>query len=127
MDFEQKRKLKKYLYSKPALILLTLIMLLVSKAAWNVYDKLEISRANLEMTERELDKLKERKAALASQIEYLETEQGVEAEIRQKFRLVKEGEGIAVIIDDDIQLPTATTTHNKSLWQSFKNLFGGED
>lgn len=125
MDFEQKRKLKRYLYSKPALVVLTLIFLFVAKATWNVYDKVEISQDNLSMAERELDKLKVRKEALASQIEYLQSEQGVEAEIRQKFRLVKEGEEIAVIIDDDITLPTASTTENKSLWQSFKGLFGG--
>ena len=127
MDFEQKRKLKKYLYSKPALVVLMLMLLFVGKATWNVYDKLETSEGNLEMAERDIEKLKLRKNALASQIQYLQTEQGVEAEIRQKFRLVKEGEQIAVIIDDNIELPTATTTENKSFWSSFKGWFGSGD
>jgi len=120
MDFEQKRKFKKFVYSKPVLVALFLLVFFVGKATWNVYDKLEMSKLNLEKEMRELQKLQERQAALASQIDYLQTDQGVEAEIRKKYRVVKEGEEIAVIIDDDITLPEATTTPKRSFWKFWK-------
>jgi len=123
MDFEQKRKLKKFLYSRTMLVILLLIVLGISRATWNVYQKMQLSKANLEIVTKDLDKLKERQTALASQIDRLNTEQGVESEIRQKFKVVKEGEGIAVIVNDDIKLPAVATTTDKGLWQKFLGIF----
>ena len=45
--------------------------------------------------------MSQRKEKLVSNIEYLKTDDGVESEIRNKFRLVKQGESVAVIINDE--------------------------
>ncbi len=126
MDFEQKRKLKRVMYSRTMLVVLLVVLVLVSKGTWNVYGKMESSRENFEKSERELEKLKTRQSALANQIDYLKTDQGIESEIRQKFRVVKEGEEIAVIVDDVQKVSEATTTPQKSLWTKFKSIFTTE-
>lgn len=123
MDFEQKRKYKKLFYSKPVIIALLFLFLFVTKATWNVYQKMELSKENLELVKNDLEKLKVREEALASQIDYLHTEQGVEAEIRQKYRVIKEGEEIAVIIDDENDEDNVASTTNQSLWAKFKGIF----
>ena len=46
------------------------------------------------------DKMVARKADLTKEVDYLSTEQGVEAELRTKYRAVKEGESVAVIVDN---------------------------
>lgn len=122
MDFEQKRKLKRFLYSKTMLVILSILLLLIGRATWNVYKKVELSNAHLELAQKEYDKLIERQTALVSQIDRLNTEQGVESEIRQKFKVAKEGEGLAVIVDDDLKVDMSTTT-KKGLWEKLLGIF----
>lgn len=72
----------------------------------------------------ELNKILERKKELAQSIDYLKTEQGIEAEIRSKFRVVKDGESVAVIVDDDKPTTTIVASSSPSLWQKFTGFFG---
>jgi hypothetical protein len=47
----------------------------------------------------------------------------VDAELRLKYRLVREGEGVAVIVDD-AQKSAAQGTRKLSPWQKFWGWFG---
>lgn len=106
-DFQRKKKIKKILYSPIVLLLLSIIFVIVLRGVWSVYKKSQISSENLEREKIELSKLIERQKNLANSIDYLKTEQGIEDEIRTKFRVVKEGEHVAVIIKEEI--PTTST------------------
>lgn len=107
------------MYSPLVLGILTIILLVLLSGVWGVYNKAKLSSANLERERNELNKLTIRQQNLANSIDYLKTEQGVENEIRTKFRAVKEGEQVAVIVEDKQASVTATTT-NKGFWS---NLF----
>lgn len=65
----------------------------------------------------ELQKIMTRQNNLVASLNYLKTDQGVENEIRSKFRAVKEDEKVSVIIDDKkIETTTTSTTTKRGLW-----------
>ena len=108
MEFHKKKKIRKMVYSPITLIILAIIFFILLKAAWGVYKKEYVSTGNLDKEKIELAKLQSRQKDLAQAISYLNTDEGIENEIRTKFRAVKEGENVAVIID-----ATATRTPEK--------------
>ncbi len=115
-DFQKKKRIRKVIYSPITLIFLTIIFISLLKGVWNVQKKTELSSSNLEKEKIELQKLVTREQNLASSIDYLKTEQGIESEIRTKFRVAKDGEMVAIIIDDKIGTSSlATSTPKKSL------------
>ncbi len=119
-EFQQKKKIRKILYSPLVLIILALVLVVLIRGVWNVYNKERLSSENLEQEQAELAKLEERERSLASSFDYLKTDQGIESEIRTKFRAVKEGEKVSVIIDDKTPTSSATTTQKHGFWY---NLF----
>jgi hypothetical protein len=125
VEFNKKKTYKRYVYSPLSLILLFLILILLIKALWGLYSKERLSATLLEREQAELSRTLERKKELANAVDYLKTDRGIEAEIRSKFRVVKEGESVAVIIGDEKTNATTTSTSTpSSLWQKFIGLFG---
>lgn len=117
IEFQKKKKIRKILYSPFILIILVIVLLFLIKGSWTVHKKALLSKQNLEKERLELQKLIENEKNLASSIEYLKTDQGIESEIRSKFRAVKDGEKIAVIIDDEVSTTSSTTTvEQQNLW-----------
>ncbi len=111
-DFQKKKKIKKIIYSPIVLLILAIIFVIFFRGLISVYKKAKISEQNLEKEKIELSKLIDRQKNLTSSIDYLKTEQGIEDEIRTKFRAVKEGEQVAVILSDVASIPPkeASTT-----------------
>lgn len=127
IEFQQKKKIRKILYSPIVLIILFIILAILLRSLWGVYEKERISSENLSKEKNELEKLSIREKNLARALEYLKTDQGIENEIRSKFRVVKEGEKVAVIVGEDAtntkrQLSTVSTT-TPSLWYRILNWF----
>ncbi len=121
LDFQNKKRIRKILYSPVFLILLGVILFSMLRGVWNVYKKERLSMENLKQEQVEHDKLIARQNNLASSLEYLKTEDGIESEIRSKFRAIKDGEQVTVIIDNSLPpLSPATTTIERGFWY---NLF----
>ncbi len=114
-EFQQKKKLRKILYSPVTLILIAILFIFLLNSTWNVYGKDRLSRQNLEREKNELKKLILREENLASSLDYLKTDQGIENEIRSKFRVVKDDEKVAVIVDEQTPI-VSTTTEKHGFW-----------
>ncbi len=99
--FNKDKRYKKILHSTASLIILGIIFLLLLKALLGAYKKEALSNENLERQRKELSRLIDRKKNLEQSVEYLKTEKGVEAEIRSKFRVAREGESLAIIVGDE--------------------------
>lgn len=106
LEFNNKKKLRKIIYSPVAMSLLVIIFLIVFRAVWGVYNKFQLSKQNLIKDKTEMAKLLTREKGLTSSLDYLKTEQGIESEIRTKFRAVKGDEKLAVIVEDEKLVPT---------------------
>ncbi|MES3030808.1 MAG: hypothetical protein V4697_00125 [Patescibacteria group bacterium] len=115
-EFQKKKKIRNWIYSPLTLLVLAILFIIIAKSLFGVYQKEKISAANLERERLELSKLTSREENLASSLEYLKTDAGIESEIRGKFRAVKEGEQVAVIIDGDASSTATTSTSTRGFW-----------
>ncbi len=95
---KNKNKFKKIFYSWPVFVLLLVIVLLVANGVWGVGKSERTSCGKKDSSEERYDKLEDKSDNLLSEIESLKTEKGRESEIRDKFRVVKEGEQLAIIL-----------------------------
>jgi len=98
-DFYEKRKMRNIVYSKPALVLLGIIMLAFVYSVYGAIQKERETRVVREQRESVLNELHEREEVLQKEIDRLNTEKGVESEIRSKFEVAKEGEEVIVIVE----------------------------
>ncbi len=109
-DFHEKRKIRKILFSKVAIIL---VFLITGMIGLSVYERFMVERemaAKLQVREEELARLHVRAATLESKVEHMQNERGIEEEIRSRFDVVKDGEQVVVILDDREQTGGSTST-----------------
>jgi len=100
-DFKKKQVFRKRLFSKPVLLLLIVILAIVTNGAWDILKKSMRSAQNLELAQEEYQQLVEKQQMIEGRIDRLETETGIEKEIRSKFNVAKEGEQVIVIVDGE--------------------------
>ena len=98
-EFEQKRKVKRVLSSPIVLILFGIILLFLARSTWGIYVKDRDSTALLRSSESRLAELQDREHTLASSINKLQTESGIEAEIVDRFEMAKAGEQEVIIVE----------------------------
>lgn len=98
-EFQEKRKLKRLIYSHLSLIVILLVFLGLVRATWGVYEKSQLSMTRLAETEKEYNSLQMRKAELSVKVDSLETDVGIESAIREKFPVAKTGEQLVLIVD----------------------------
>lgn len=99
-NFQQKRGWREIIESWPVIIFLGFLLLVFAFGVVGFMSKMSATRENREVAEKKLIELENKKARLTSEITKLETEDGVEENIREKFGLAKEGEGLIVVVED---------------------------
>lgn len=124
-EFQEKKKLRKILYSKATLIALFVIIIFIARAVLGVYYKQKISEENLLIANNKITELESREKMLNSEIEWLKTDKGVEEEIRKKFMVGKAGEQVIVIVDEDRSNKNGEVDNGerKSIWDKFIDFF----
>src|SRR3990172_8407411 len=122
-EFKKNKKLKGILFSKVTLLVLFVFSVILIILLIDIIPKEISTRRNKQTVLNQLNSLKDQSLALGSQIEKLKTNDGLEEKIREKFRVVKEGEGLIVIVDDQNSSNVALTPKTASFWNFLKNLF----
>ena len=82
------------------LIGLIVLSLLLGKAVANIFAKYRESVEAKQIAEAKLEELRSREAALRSDIENLESPEGLEAEMRKKFNVAAPGEQLIVVVEE---------------------------
>ncbi|MBP6858219.1 MAG: hypothetical protein KBC33_00090 [Candidatus Pacebacteria bacterium] len=100
MKYGNRSLLKRLVASPVAMIVAAVLLAVLAKAGWNLNEKARVSSSRLEQAQAELAKLRDREAKLSDTVGYLSTERGLENEIRSKYHAIREGESVAVIVDD---------------------------
>ena len=98
-EFQEKRKIRRFLYSKKMVILLLLVTALLCFSTIKVYLKSKNAISKSEETKKELTDLEKRKAGLEKDVNRFNTESGLEEEIRKNLNVQKPGEKVLVIVD----------------------------
>ncbi|MEK7589985.1 MAG: septum formation initiator family protein [Patescibacteria group bacterium] len=123
MDFHEKRKFKRLLYSKITLIILGLIVIWLSFVVWSMYEKERDTRLKRIEQREILNELEGRESSLREEIERLSTERGIEEEVRSKFEVGKDGEEIIIIVDNPEGENAEKKETEKTFWQKMYNWF----
>ncbi|MEA3399369.1 MAG: septum formation initiator family protein [Patescibacteria group bacterium] len=98
---EFKKKENSFWYSPLMLVIFFLITVFLG---YNIIDLIKKEKETNQKKNVILDEsnaLKEREEKLINDIAELQTEQGAEKAIREKYQVVKEGEGLIMIIDTE--------------------------
>jgi len=121
-DFQRKRKIRRLLYSRSALAIAFILLILIGKATWGLYVKERESRENLDRVEAELSALTERERRLKEDIARLQTPEGLETEIREQFQVAKPGEQMVVLVGEE-KAAVLEVVRERSLVSKFFDLF----
>lgn len=127
LPFQERKKFRKFLYSKANILVLLVLVVLAARGAWHMYEKAAIARAERAESLKALAEVEDRKAALETSLERLKSAQGVEEELRQKFTVARPGEEVVVVVDADAKKgKNGSGAQEKSFWQRLASFFVGE-
>ena len=121
-NFQHKRGWKNILESWPVLGLLGVLLFFFAWGVVSFFNKMEITSENAKIAQDKMTELQQQKEKLSTDISNLKTQSGVEASIREKFGLAKDGEGEIVVVDDQTPATTSQSTSG-GFWNFIKNLF----
>ncbi len=121
-SFQQKRGWRNVLESWPVLIFLAILVLFFAWGIIGFMGKMAVTRENRKIAENKVAELQNEKIRLSADISKLNTESGIEENIREKFGLAKEGEGLIIVVEDKNK--TEIEDENSGgFFSFFKNLF----
>ena len=121
LDIQQKRKARSVAYHPVTLVILTILVLFFAHSTWAVWQKKQESEQMKNISAANLADLQARDAELKADIANLQTDNGIEAEIRSKFNVAKAGENMVVVVNTDN--PVTSTATSTSFWQNLMHVF----
>jgi cell division protein FtsB len=121
-NFQEKKGLKVILQSRPVLAILGIVSLVFAWNVINLVGKMEETTQNKKIAEGKITELQKEKNNLLTEIGKLNTDSGREEDIREKFGLVKEGEGLVVVVDDQNNIAPAPVSKSGVL-EFLKRIF----
>lgn len=121
-NIKPKMTFKNMFQSTPIFIISVVILILLGRGAIATVLK-EIETARLVSDyQKKLQELKNKQVNLNKKIDFLQTSEGQESELRSIYNSAKPGESVVLIIDPKTNTTTPVT--QKTWWQKFKEFFG---
>lgn len=99
--FGSKKKITDYFYTKPVIVFLSFIVILLGISVFERYQVEREMSARRIAAEEEYQELEQRREELNAKVDYLSGERGIEEEIRKHFDVAKEGEKVIILLGDD--------------------------
>ncbi|HBM45587.1 MAG: hypothetical protein UT05_C0005G0017 [Parcubacteria group bacterium GW2011_GWF2_38_76] len=124
-DFQGRKKWHKIFRSDVFSFILLVATILLLKSVWGVYKKDSMARINMKEAEITLANLEKKKVGLEKEIAKLNTERGIEEELRRRFQVVKPGEQVLVVVDKaegNIPVIKAKEGPMSSMWNKLVGL-----
>lgn len=109
-DLQGKSLWRRWAYSRFAVGFLVVLILLLLRPVWKLYRKSGEAAEGRQQAAAQLAELEARRAFLAEEVKRLETERGIEGEIRKKFPVVRAGERVIIVLPNEEATTTATTS-----------------
>ena len=100
------------------------VLLIVANATWNVFQKERVAVKDYEEEAEALTDLMARKASLEEKLSALNTERGIEGELRERFPVAKAGEELIVVVDQKEASFDSAVESKKSMWERFFGWLG---
>ena len=99
-NLQERKRIRQILYSPVLSFALLIILAMVLNGVYGVYKKDQIASSNRIDADKKLASLKDRRDRLGGEIAKLNTDRGIEEELRNKFQITKKGEGVLILVDD---------------------------
>ena len=115
--------LMRFTRSKIAPVVLIILTAIIANAAMNMYGRFREANIRADRAQEEIVSLEERKNELRADLERLGTPRGTEEELRKRFNVAGEGEGVIVIVDPRTQTANNDSMREESIWQKILNMF----
>lgn len=122
IEFQVRRKIRWFLESWVFIIVVLAVCGVLFKATYNIYQKKLNSDNVRSAIEKELEVNKKKQDTLTLEKIRLESEGGIDEEIRKRFRLTKEGEKLIVIVNDkekEIEKNIEEKSKLEKMWDNF--------
>ena len=126
-EFQEKNIVKKRIYSKTTIVILTILLLLTARGVFFVYQKEKLTEVEVNRVQKQKEDLQKRYETIKADSERLKTDEGIESEIRTKFDVIKEGEEVIEVVDKDTPIIQEDKRGAiKKLWDSMLGVFKTE-
>jgi cell division protein FtsB len=102
-EYQQKHIVRTLLYSRVTMVILFLLIVLLLRSIMELNDKRIEVNVERDETAKERQDLESKVEKIRKQNEFIKTERGFEEYVRTTYPVVKEGEGVIVIYDDESQ------------------------
>lgn len=120
-EFQERRKTRNVIFSWPMIGFLVVFNVVVGARLTGIY--MESSRAveEAEAVDNELQAIASKKNNLEAEIKRLNTDQGVEEELRKRFGVAKSGEEMLIIINNNAKGSSSDQVVKSSggFWRNF--------
>ncbi len=122
----QKKSTNSLWHSPLMLFIIFLLVLLFMYNMIGIVEKVRETNKKTALVNEQIEELNNREKMLSGDINRLKTDEGVEAALRDKYQLVKSGEKMVVIVDQEASAAQAVPDKPKgtSFWDFIKKLFG---
>ena len=100
-EYQHKYMVRTLLYSRVTLVILFLLIVILLRSIMELNDKRHDAIKLRDDSQKEVDELQRKVDTSKKQTEAISTKRGYEAYIRTTYPVVKKGEGVIVIYDDN--------------------------
>lgn len=115
-EYQQKHLVRTLIYSRVTLIILFLLIVLLLRSIMELNTKrIEVSKLRNDSI-KERDELERKVDVARKQTDAISTQRGFEAYVRTTYPVVKKGEGVIVVYDDD-KVPVSAVRDQVTLWE----------
>lgn len=125
IPFQERKKLRKILYSKASLVVLLGVLFVAGRGVWRIQEKVSVARAERDLAVRSFADIESRTKELQASLARLKSDRGIEEEIRQKFTVALPGEEVVVVVDESAKKgKNGEAVQNQNLWLRIVSFFG---
>ncbi|HET8575091.1 MAG TPA: septum formation initiator family protein [Candidatus Paceibacterota bacterium] len=115
---------KKVLFSKFTGVFLVFAVIFMTSVVWHMYEHYQDTKEKMLAASAKFASVAQQQNDLEQKITNLQSKSGVEAELRKKFMVAKDGEHVLVLVDQKTATNTPEETPKKeSWWKSFLSVF----
>lgn len=116
-------KKKSWVHSPLLAVFLVVVLCWGLFVVYRMYVKNRESVALRNQFQNELDALNQKQNELSGKIENLSTDRGLEAEVRNRYRVIRPGEQLVIVVDDASK-NTQGTPEKPSVWVRVREFLG---
>jgi len=115
-EYQQKHMIRTLVYSRVTLVILFLLIVLLLRSIVELNSKrMDVAKLRNDST-LEREELQRKVDKAQKETDFMSTQKGFEAYVRTTYPVVKKGEGVIVIYDDN-KVPVSSVREEMTFWE----------